>query len=205
MLARLGERHELAGLAAGDYVIDGEIYVERKTSADFVNSLTGGRLFKQLRRLAGCGRRRLLIIEGLPPAFYPGASAEAIRGTLVAVTVSWGIPVLFSECPEETAEILIRVRKQVLKRGRERPRKTYWGRKAQTSPTGKRKVLESMPMIGPCLAESLLKQFGSLEKIFSATGEELAEVKGVGKTRANKIRDMLKEEKAKYEINFYPR
>jgi len=202
-LQRLEERCEVADLAVGDYIIGRDIYVERKTSADFVNSLTGGRLFRQLSRLAGCGRRRLLIIEGLPPAFYPGASAAAVRGTLVAVTVSWGIPVLFSECPEETAGILARIRKQTLKRSRERTRKTYWGRKARVTSTGKRKILESMPMIGPHLAGSLLERFGSLEKIFTAAAGELAEVKGIGKTRSGKIREMLKEEGAKY--NFLPK
>ncbi len=204
-LARLGERYEVASLEAGDYVVEGGIYVERKTSADFVNSLTGGRLFKQLARLAGLGRRRLLIIEGLPPVFHPGAPVEAVRGALVAITVSWGIPILFSECPEETAEILVRIGKQQIKRTVAGTRKTYWGRKAEESPSGKRKILESLPNIGPHLAGALLKQFGSLEKIFTATGEELAEIKGIGKTRATKIRDILKEEKVKYKINFYRR
>ncbi len=204
-LRRLGEEYNVVSLSVGDYVIDGEVYIERKSSADFVSSLTGGRLFKQLRCLAGCGRRRLLIIEGLNPALYPGASAPAIQGALVAVTVSWGIPVLFTENQDETAAILVRIRRQILKRSEEKVRKSYWGRKAEEYPLQKNKVLESMPMIGPRLAESLLRQFGSLEKIFTATGEELAGVRGIGKTRAAKIRDILKEEKAKYKINFYHR
>lgn len=204
-LRRLGVRCRLVSLPAGDYVVDRDIFVERKSSPDFINSLTGGRLFNQLNRMAGRGRRRLLIIEGLSPTFYPGASAEAVRGALVAITVSWGIPILFSECPEETAELLARIEKQQIKRSLSGTRKTYWGRKAEDSPSGKRKILESLPLIGPRIAESLLKEFGSLEKVFSATGEDLARVKGIGRTRADKIRDILKEEKAKYKINFYRR
>jgi len=54
----------------------------------------------------------------------------------------------------------------------------------------------------PCLSVILLlRNFGSLEKIFNASEKDLVKVKGIGKGKASKIRDILKEEKAQYRFN----
>ena len=46
-------------LATGDYLIDDEVLVERKTVADFAASLVDGRLFPQAARLAQSHYRAL--------------------------------------------------------------------------------------------------------------------------------------------------
>jgi len=40
-----------------------------------------------------------------------------------------------------------------------------------------------MPMIGPHLANELLNNFGSLNKIFDASVDELKDVPGIGKRK----------------------
>jgi len=50
-------------LAAGDYLINDEVLVERKTMSDFAASLVDGRLFPQVARLAHSRYRSLLLIE----------------------------------------------------------------------------------------------------------------------------------------------
>lgn len=55
---------KLVRLHVGDYLIDDEILIERKTTADFSTSLIDGRLFRQAYRLAHCRWRPVLIIEG---------------------------------------------------------------------------------------------------------------------------------------------
>ena len=127
-----------------------------------------------------------------------GASSRAITGALVAITVSWQLPILYSECPEETAEILLRIEKQIIKGKECLPRKSYWSKKSRRRPVQKKKILESMPMIGPSLASELLENFGTLEKVFTASEQDLTRVKGIGKRKAVKIRNILKEEKAQY-------
>jgi len=185
-------------LTVGDYVVDGNIFIERKTSRDFIVSLKSGRLFKQIAGLKKKGWRQLLIIEGLPLPLVGGASSRAINGALVAVAVSWRLPILYSECPAETAAILLRIEKQIIKSSEHQPRKTYWRKKSSRYPAQKKNILESMPLIGPRLANELLDNFGTLEKIFSASEKDLVKVKGIGIGKAGKIRDILKEEKTRY-------
>lgn len=200
-LKKAGTRYEIRALDTGDYIVDGSILIERKTSRDFLVSLKTGRLFNQIGRLKKQGKRQLLIIEGLPLTLIGGASSRAINGALVAIAVSWELPILYSECPAETAAILLRIGKQVIKSLDLKPRKTYWRKKSSRPVVQKKKVLESMPMIGPYLAEELLAEFGSLEKIFNASPDELAKTRGIGKGKASKIKDILKEQKVQYKYN----
>ncbi len=51
-------------LAAGDFLVEDNFAVERKTLADFAASVIGGRLFKQATALAQGARRSVLILEG---------------------------------------------------------------------------------------------------------------------------------------------
>jgi Fanconi anemia group M protein len=199
-LTRLGVPHDIRELKVGDYVVDGRTFVERKTSADFVNSLTAGRLFPQVACLKKWGDRQLVILEGAPLRMIRGARPEVIRGTLVSLAVSWRLPVLFTESPEETAQILAAIQRQSARLGRPVLEKAFIGRKPTTPALRKRKILESLPQIGPALAGKLLGNFGSLEKIFQASKEDLSAVPGIGKARAEKIKDVLKENKGRYSI-----
>ncbi|NMA94463.1 MAG: excinuclease ABC subunit UvrC [Clostridiales bacterium] len=51
--------------------------------------------------------------------------------------------------------------------------------------------LEDIPLIGPKRRIALLREFGSIEKIKSASLEELCSVKGMNKQAANKIKEYL--------------
>jgi ERCC4-type nuclease len=48
----------------GDYCIDGAVLIERKTAADFAQSLIDGRLFGQAKRMATSSLRPAYIIVG---------------------------------------------------------------------------------------------------------------------------------------------
>lgn len=86
-----------ARLPVGDYIIDRGIVVERKTTLDFVLSIIDGRLFKQAARMRRFFNEVFLIIEGkdlynLSVDIHP----HAIKGALISISVSWQIPILFS-------------------------------------------------------------------------------------------------------------
>ena len=51
LLKELGAEVLSAPLEAGDYLVCGRVLVERKTAADFTQSLYAGRLFDQLKRM----------------------------------------------------------------------------------------------------------------------------------------------------------
>lgn len=93
-------------LDSGDYLIENEVLVERKTIGDFVASLVDGRLFPQAARLAHSRYRALLLIEGPRPPSMPDVHPHALDGALVSLAAMWRLPVLHSSEPEHSLLIL---------------------------------------------------------------------------------------------------
>ena len=52
-------------------------------------------------------------------------------------------------------------------------------------------AVEGLPGCGPGTAKKLLGHFGSVERVFAATTDQLCEVKGVGRKTAEQIRELL--------------
>ena len=89
-------------LPAGDYSLEGherEFAVERKSLADFVQTVIRGRerFRKELLKLKGY-RRACVVVEGSLPditqARYPGGAHPAsVLGAMISIIVDYGIPV----------------------------------------------------------------------------------------------------------------
>jgi len=93
---------QLDHLPTGDYLIDNEALVERKSVGDLAASLIDGRLFPQVARLAHSGYRTLLLIEGPPPASMPDVNPHSIEGALVSIAAMWRLPVLHASDSEQS-------------------------------------------------------------------------------------------------------
>ncbi len=111
VLAALAECHdatvEVARLDVGDYHIEHRVVVERKTAADFAASLIDGRLFHQAAALAIAPERAVLVLEGCEKDWHDtGVRREALQGALITIGVFYGVAVLRSDGPEETARLL---------------------------------------------------------------------------------------------------
>jgi Fanconi anemia group M protein len=52
-------------------------------------------------------------------------------------------------------------------------------------------ILQGLPGIGPARADRLLDTFGTVETVFTARAEELAEVSGIGEKTAERIRNLI--------------
>ncbi|MFT4092905.1 MAG: ERCC4 domain-containing protein, partial [Niabella sp.] len=87
----------LTALPVGDYIINNYIGIERKTAADFVQSIISNRLFEQISRLRRAIPRPLLIIEGNPYGTSHQISESAIRNAMLSVMIAWQVPVLFAK------------------------------------------------------------------------------------------------------------
>jgi ERCC4-type nuclease len=177
-------------LTAGDYLVGNRVLFERKTMADFFASIVDGRLFRQGQQLARSHFRPILILEGsaIAPA-TGGVSRESIQGSLLTLTLFFGIACLRTRDPAETAQLLGYAGEQVLRNisggvcrhgyrpSRRRNRQLF--------------ILQGLPGIGPTRAERLLEQFGSIEAVFEADAEDLAAVPGIGRKTAEAIRDLI--------------
>jgi ERCC4-type nuclease len=194
VLAALAARDDvtvaIARLDVGDYEVEHRVLVERKTAADFAVSLIDGRLFQQTAALALAPERAVLALEGCDEDWRDtGVRREALQGALITIGVFYGVAVLRSDGPEETARLLVYLARQAQRSAQGGlPRPGY-------RPKGKRArqlfLLQGLPGVGPERAARLLERFGSVQAVMTASATDLATVAGVGQKTAVKMRRIL--------------
>ena len=175
-------------LAAGDYLIDNEVLLERKALGDFVMSLIDGRLFPQAAKLARSHHRSLLLIEGPTPARIPDVHPHALDGALVSLAAMWRLPVLHSRDAEHSLRILQFLADQA---GKPQHILRRYDRKPKRLASRRLHVLQGLPGVGPALAYRMLNQFGSVERVVTADAATLTEVRGLGPKKAARIRELV--------------
>ncbi len=174
-------------LSLGDYRVDDTLIVERKTLTDFAQSVRDGRLFAQASRLTRVKRARpCLILEGTRINHWSAAlPRSALQGALITVTLVFGLPILRSTCPEETADLILYAADQLHRRTTRPPHRPGY------HPKGLNRqqifLLQAIPEIGPSKAQRLLETFGTPFGVAQATIEALQTVNGIGPAAADKI------------------
>ncbi len=194
LLSELGVDVNKALLEVGDFILSSDVVVELKTVSDFVTSLVDGRLFKQAKELKRNFPKPLYIIEGtLHEMFDSGVHPNALRAALISLTLDQRFPLLFSQSKEETADLLILIAKreqfknskEVSLRGSRRLKSLFEQQQF---------LIEGLPLVGPKLAKSLLREFGSPEEVLTASFEDLQKVDKMGKKKAATVRKLLEEQ-----------
>ncbi len=191
-LVELGAVINSKQLEVGDYVVSDEVCIERKTVNDFLESLVDGRLFSQLVSMLDSYKSSFLILEGDWGELFTlrNIHKNAIMGTLSSIAVNYRVPILLSRNARETAEIIyITAKREQL--GRDKDLRIRTGRKGLTSRELQQFIIESLPMVGPTMAKSLLSHFGSVRSIVNASEKELQEVDNMGEKKARKIVKLL--------------
>ncbi|QSZ66651.1 DEAD/DEAH box helicase [Methanofollis aquaemaris] len=189
VLSDLGLRVTLTRLEVGDYAVGDRVLVERKTVRDFADTLVERDLLGQVRALASAATRPVLIVEGEGDLYAArDIHPNAIRGALAAITIDLGISVLFTRDADETAEMLAVIARREGSERTERsvqPKKSY-----RTAKEEQEYVVASFPEVGLKHARALLEHFGSVQAVIDAGVDDLSQVKGIGKKRAEGIRDV---------------
>ena len=172
---------EIKHLNLADYLISNEIAVERKTINDFVLSMLDKRLINQLKDLKRNYKFPLLIIEKddhqslYKPTGHPSIHENAVRGMMLTVTTSFGIPTILTDDYKDTALYLALLAKRQLKGKQEfslvAKRKAY-GMKDQ-----QQIIIDSFTGIGPKTAKEILKKFHSIRAFANASVDELKQTK----------------------------
>ena len=179
---------KVQNLEAGDYVLSDRVVVERKTAEDFVESIIDRRLFDQLLRMKRHYLKPILIIEG--NGLYGRMNPNSIRGAIATIAVDFGIPIIRTSNAEETAEILIAIARRE-QEGKERSVSLHVGKTKMTLKEQQEYVVSAISEIGPVLARNLLEHFQTIERIATASEEELMKVPKIGKKTARKIRMLM--------------
>ncbi len=184
-------------LPFGDYLVDDALVFERKTLFDLVASIKQGRLFEQAARLANCRRPVALILEGRGADLAnSGMRWQAIQGALLSLTMVIGVPLLRSRSPAETVSTFALAAQQHRRLAhRALPRR---GQRPQGKQAYQHYLLQGLPAIGPDRAARLLRAFGSVQAVVDADETALAQVAGIGRRIAGKIRWAVDEPAAGY-------
>jgi len=176
-------------LDVGDYVVSDRAVVERKTRDDFESSIIDGRLFDQVSRITQAYERVIYIIEG--SAFAGRVNRKALMAAISSLILNNNISLFFTRDPSASAELICALasKEQI------ESKRTILLKKPKKHDNEQLAILyvaSAIPLIGEKIAENLLLHFGTLQNLFSATEQELAEVKGVGKKRAREIAKLLR-------------
>ena len=188
LLSKNGMPVTFAQLKAGDYNINNEIIIERKSAEDFVQSLISGRLFVQCEKLSKTGMRPYILLEGNPYKTAHQIDKLAVRGALISVITAWQIPVIHSGNVEDSASVLLMLCKQILKRNH---LLRFNCNKPKRISNHKLKFIQGLPKVGSVMALRLLEQYGSIRNIINADEKSLQQIDGIGKKTAKTIHDFF--------------
>ena len=177
-------------LDVGDYIISSRIGVERKTVDDFLGSLIEGKLFVQMKNLRATYSRPLLLIEGEGLLTKRNMSHNAIFGSIAAIIVDFGIPIITTQTAQETADFLAVMAQREQKEG-DRAVAIRGEKTARTVSEQQQFLIEGLPNVSAVLAQRLLQHFGSIRALANATEEELCKISGIGKNIAGDILKIL--------------
>ncbi len=180
---------EVRNLEVADYVLSDRVAVERKTVEDFAESIKSAeKLFSQIAKLKSSYARPLLIIEG--ENVYGRLHPNAVRGAMAAIAVDFGVPIIMTRDARETAEFLV----AIARREQEERKRSPIEHVAKTKRTLKEEqeyVVSAISNVGSVIAKNLLEHFQTIERIATASEEELMKVPKVGKKIAERIRKLM--------------
>jgi len=177
-------------LSIGDFIISDRTAIERKTVEDFVASIIDGRLFEQISNLKSAYEMPVLLIEGESFETSRNIAPEAVMGAVASVIVDFGVPVVWTRSPSETALLLLSIARREQSKGERRPR-IRMERKPESLAREQEFVVAGLPLVDTVLAGRLLRAFGTVEKVFLASEKELQDVEGIGRKISERIRKVL--------------
>jgi len=188
---RDGVETRLETLEVGDYVLSDRVVVERKTVADFLDTLTGGErsLFEQVGDAGRHYARPVVVIEGEGLLGQRNVHPKAIHGALASLAVDFGASVMRTRGEEETADLLEVIAEREQEEGN-REVSVHGEKQSRTLTEQQEYVVASIAEVGPVTARSLLAEFGSVEAVMTAEEQQLQDAEGVGEVTAERIRDV---------------
>ncbi|MFP9060874.1 DEAD/DEAH box helicase [Natrialbaceae archaeon A-chndr2] len=182
----------LETLEVGDYICSDRVAVERKSVADFVDSLVGGdrSVFEQVGAMARHYARPVVVVEGEGLYEQRDIHPNAIRGALSSLAVDFGASILRTESEDDTMELLATIAKREQQLD-SREVSVHGEKGTKTRSEQQEYVVSSIAEIGPVTARSLLEEFGTVEAVMIASEDELQAADGVGTVTAERMREVI--------------
>jgi ERCC4-related helicase/ERCC4-type nuclease len=182
----------LEKLSIGDFLLSSRVVVEYKTVQDFVDSIIDGRLLSQLKELRKY-EKPIVVIEGIEDMYsVRKIHSNAIRGMISTIAVSYGIPLIQTKSPKDTAEYLIAIAKR--EQSEEKAEIQYHYAKPLSLKEQQEYFISALPNIGMGGAKPLLKHFKTVKNIVNAEEKELQDVNLIGSKKSKALKDVFDNE-----------
>jgi ERCC4-related helicase len=194
-LDKAGVDLKLRNLGIGDYVVSDRVCIERKSTIDFLDSLINKQrnLLEQILRMKKEYEKPVLVIEGDSLYGRRNVHPNVVRAVLATIAVDFSVPIIQTRDEADTASLIY-----VIARREQIPNKTEinpHGKKPSASLKEQQEYLISaLSNIGIVTTRNLLRRFKTIERILTASKEELMEVEHVGEKTAEHIRAVLSTE-----------
>ena len=189
-LAKLGALVKSETLQVGDFVLSDRVVVERKEVDDFASSIIDGRLFQQAAKLKDAYMKPVMIVEGESLTGSGRVRPEAMMGAYASILMDYGIPIVWTQKPSETAQLMFAISRREQIQYKRTPR-IMTVAKPKTLQEEQEFVVCSLPNIDRTRAKKLLTSFHTPQRIFQASEEELMSVSGIGEKISQEIRRVL--------------
>ena len=187
-------------LIVGDYIC-GEVCIEAKSIADFIDSMRNGHLWRQLDNMDANYQQFGLVVwgeigahlrqlkaRGSTKATY-GRVLKELNGGMARVVADFGCIVFRSPSLSEAAYFITALHEKCYKPASRHGAKSV--RRVSTNDV-RLDALLTIPGIGQDVAEGILTACGSIEE--AACGECLREVPRMGKVLRNRVVEVLTKE-----------
>jgi len=192
-LIDLGVALSLEKLEVGDFLLSSRVGVEFKTVEDFVNSIIDKRLLTQIKHLKDNFEKPLVIVEGEQDIYsVRNVHANAIRGMLATIAISYGVPIIFTKNFKETAALLMIIAKREQEESKDFTFHTE--KKPLTLREQQEYIISALPGVGATLSKPLLRKFKTVKKLINAKKEKLEKVEQIGPKKAQAIKDVVEKE-----------
>jgi len=180
-------------LKVGDYICSDRVCIERKTSDDFVSSITDGRLFQQAEELIDNFTKPILIIEG--NYFRESMNGNAIKAALSSLILDYGISVITTRDEEDTAKTIYWLAKKEQIES-QRPIGIKGKKKPKDIKKLQEHIISGFPGVSTKISKRILEEFETIKKFSNATEQELIKIDGIGKALAKKLYKLMNEKYA---------
>lgn len=194
-LEKAGVDLKLRNLEIGDYVVSDRVCIERKSAIDFLDSLINKRrnLLEQIHRMKSEYEKPLLVIEGESIYGQRNVHPNVVRAVMATIAVDFSVPIIQTRDESDTASLIYIIAKR-----EQMPNKTEpnpHGKKPSASLKEQQEYfISSLSNIGIVTTRNLLRRFKTIERILTASKEELMEVEHVGEKTAEHIKAVLSKE-----------
>ncbi|MGP8127678.1 MAG: DEAD/DEAH box helicase [Candidatus Bathyarchaeia archaeon] len=189
-LAKLGALVKSETLQVGDFVLSDRVVVERKEVDDFASSIIDGRLFQQAAKLKDAYVKPVIIVEGESLTGSGRVRPEAMMGAYASILMDYGIPIVWTQKPSETAQLMFAISRREQIQEKRAPR-IMTVAKPKTLQEEQEFIISSLPNIDRTRAKKLLTSFHTPQRIFQASEEELMSTPGIGEKISQEIRRVL--------------